>query len=76
LGPWDHDWDMFLGYFYDTIVRSHAPIFWLEVVLDSRLEYEYLGPLIEFLAFLVQTLCQKYSKYFRNSPAHSGDFPN
>jgi len=57
LGPWDHDWDMFLGHFYDTIIRSHVPIFWLEVVLDPRLEYEYFGLLIEFLAFLVQTLC-------------------
>ena len=31
LGPWDHDWGMFLGYFYDVIIRCHARIFWLEV---------------------------------------------
>jgi len=27
--------------------------------LDSRLEYESLEPLIDFLAFLIQKLCQK-----------------
>jgi len=31
----------------------------------------FLGPLIEFLAFLVQKLCQKYSKYSRKLP---GDY--
>jgi len=33
--------------------------------LVSKREYAFLGPLIEFLAFLVQKLCQKYSKYGR-----------
>jgi len=35
-----------------------------------------LEPLIKFLAFLVQKLCQKYSKYVRNSQGPSGDFHN
>jgi len=29
LRPGDHDRGMFFGYFYDVIIRSHAPIFWL-----------------------------------------------
>ena len=55
----DHDGGMFFGYLYDVIIRSHAPIFWLAVFLDSRAEYAFLELLIEFLAFLVQTLGQK-----------------
>jgi len=51
--PEDHDRGMFFDYFYDVIIRSHAPIFWLEVFLDSTQKYESLEPLIEFLAFLV-----------------------
>jgi len=34
------------------------PIFWLAVFLDSRAEYTFLEPLIEFLVFLVQKLGQ------------------
>jgi len=55
----DHDRGMFFGYFYDVIIQSNAPIFWLEVFLDFRLEYESLEPLIKFLAFLLQKLCKK-----------------
>jgi len=47
-----------------------------KVFLDSRLKYESLEPFIKFVAFLVQKLCQKNSKYFRNSLRHLGDFPN
>jgi len=35
----------------------------------------FLEPLIKFLAFLVQKLCQKYSKYARNSPSTFRGFP-
>jgi len=59
LGPWDHDWGMFSGYFYYVILRSHASIVWLEVIFYSWPEYESLEHLIEFVAFLVQKLCQK-----------------
>ena len=45
------------------IIRSHAPIFWLAVFLDSRREDAFLEPLIEFLAFLVQKLGQKTANY-------------
>jgi len=48
---------------------------WLAVFLDSRLKHTFLKPLIKFLAFLVQKLCQKYSKYVRNSQGPSEDFP-
>jgi len=37
LGPCDHDWGMFCGYFDDFIIRSDEPILWLKVLLDSRL---------------------------------------
>jgi len=50
---------MFFGQFYDVIILSHAPIFWLALFLDSRPEYAFLEHLIEFLAFLVQKLGQK-----------------
>jgi len=59
LGQWDHDRGMFFGSLYDVVIRSHAPIFWLAVFLDSRAEYAFLQPLIYFLAFLVQKLGQK-----------------
>jgi len=52
---------MFFGELYDVIIRSHAPIFWLAVFLESRPEYAFLEPLIEFLAFLVLKLGQKNS---------------
>jgi len=42
-----------------------VPIFWLAIFLVSKQEYAFLEPLIEFLVFLVQKLCQKYSKYDR-----------
>jgi len=32
-------------------------ILWLKDFFDSRLEYESLEPLINFLAFMVQKLC-------------------
>jgi len=53
LDQWDHDRDMFFGELYNVIIRSHAPIFWLAVFLDSRRKYAFLEPLIEFLAFLI-----------------------
>jgi len=70
-----HDGGMFFGYFNDVIIRSHAPIFWLVVFLDSRLHYESLEPVIKFLAFPVQKLGQKYSKYVRNVPRAFRGFP-
>jgi len=63
LGQWDHDKGMFFGELYDVIIRSHAPIFWLAVLLDSRQEYAFLEPLVEFLAFLVQKLGQKSANW-------------
>ena len=53
----------------------HAPVLWLAVFLDSWLKYAFLEPFIEFLAFLVQKLCQKYSKHVRNFPMTSRGFP-
>jgi len=39
------------------------PIFWLAVFLDTRREYAFLEPLIEFLAFLIQKLDQKIANW-------------
>jgi len=75
LGQWTHDGGLFFGKLYDVIIRSHATILWLAVLFDSRLKYAFFESLIKFLAFLVQKLCQKYSKYVRNSQGSSGDFP-
>jgi len=50
---------MFCEYSYDDIRGSSARIFWLKVLLDPALEYEFLEPLINFLAFLVPKLGQK-----------------
>jgi len=45
--------------------RTIEPILWLKVLLDSRLQYEFLEGLMDFLAFLVQKLWQKL---IRESP--------
>ena len=79
LGFWVHG--IMIGVCFVVILMtsssdSNEPILWLKAFLDSRLEYESLVPLIEFPAFLVQKLCQKKSKYFRNFLADLGDFPN
>jgi len=59
FGPWPHDWRRFCEYSYDVIRGSNGRILWLKVLLDPGLEYEFLKPLIDFLAFLVPKLGQK-----------------
>ena len=59
-----YEWGVFCGLFDDVIGRSNEPISWLKDLLDSRLLYKSSESLIDFLAFLVQKLCQKNSKYF------------
>jgi len=66
---------MFCGYSDNLIGRSNEPILWLKVLLDSRLEYESLEPLIDFLAFLVSVML-KNSQYSRNFLRNVRDFPN
>jgi len=74
LDPQGHDWSQFFGSFHDVIDRSNEPNLWLKVfwILGSNASLE---PLIDFLAFLVQKLCQKSSKYFRNSLGDQWGFP-
>jgi len=67
---------MFFGKSYDVIIRSHAPIFWLAVFLDSRAQYAFLKPLIEFLAFLVLKLGQITANWYKAFLNTFGDFPN
>jgi len=50
---------MFCEYSYAVIRGSNARLLWLKVLLDPGVEYEFLGPLIDFLAFLVPKLGQK-----------------
>ena len=59
FGPWPHDWRMFCEYCYNVIRGFNAQILWLKVLLDPGREYEFLEPLIDFLAFLVPKLGQK-----------------
>jgi len=42
--------------------RTIHPILWFKVFLESRLQYEFLEGLLDFLAFLVQTLWQNNQK--------------
>jgi len=44
------------------------PILWFKVFFYSKLQYESLEGLIDFLAFLVQTLWQNKHKLFREIP--------
>jgi len=59
FGLWSHEWRMFCEYSYDVICGSNLRIMWLKVLLDPGVEYEFLEPLIDFLAFLIPKLGQK-----------------
>jgi len=48
--------------------RTIHQILWRNVFLDSRLEYESLEGLMDFLAFLVQKLWQNQQKLIRGIP--------
>jgi len=48
--------------------RTIHQILWLKVFLDSRLQYESLEGLMDFLALLVQKLWQSKQKMIRGSP--------
>jgi len=56
----------------DIISWSNQPISWLIVLLDSRLEYQSLEPLVNFLAFLVPKLWPKKT----NCLEKPEDFPH
>jgi len=46
---------MFCEYSQDVILESNARVLWLKDLFDPGLEYEFLEPLIDFLAFLIQS---------------------
>jgi len=50
---------MFCEYSYDVSRASNVRILWLKVLLDPGLDYMFLEPLIDCLAFLVPKLGQK-----------------
>jgi len=47
---------MFCEYSYDVTCGSNSRILWLKVLLDPGVEYKFLEPLIDLLAFLVPNL--------------------
>jgi len=51
--------------------RPIEPILWLKVVSDSRLQYESLEGLMDFLACLVQKLWPHFRKLIREIPTNS-----
>jgi len=51
--------------------RTIYHILWLKVFLDSKLQYESLEGLIDFLVFLVQKLWQNKQKIIRGIPTNS-----
>ena len=51
--------------------RTIHRILWLEVFLDSRLQYESLAGLMDFLAFLIKTLWQNKQKLVKEIPINS-----
>ena len=61
-----HKWrcfSIFMAYFTWT----WKPIEWPKYFLETRLSYEFLDPLIGFLAYLDQKLCQKKQKVVKIS---------
>jgi len=55
--------------------QRQEPIFWLEILLETKLFYESLEGLIGFLAFLVQKLWPNKSKKIREIPRNPfGDY--
>ena len=48
--------------------QRHEPFFWLEFLLDSRLSYESLEGLTDFLAFLVTKLWPNFRKIIKEIP--------
>jgi len=55
--------------------RTIYQILLLKVFLDSRLQYESLEGLMNFLEFLVQTLWQSKQKIIRGIPTNSPGNP-
>jgi len=51
--------------------RTIHQILWLKVFLDSKLQYESLQGLMDFLAFLVQMLWQNKKKIIKRIPTNS-----
>ena len=50
--------------------RTIEPILWLKLVLESRLQYESVEDLMDFLAFLVQKLRQNKQNLIREIPTN------
>jgi len=45
---------------------SNGPTFWPKYFHETKLSYEFLEPLISFLAYLDQKLCHKSQKVVKN----------
>jgi len=55
--------------------RTNHHILWHKDFLDSRLQYESLEGLMDFLAFLVQKLWQNKQKIIRGIPTNTLENP-
>ena len=67
---------MVCEYSYDVIRGSNAWILWLKVVLDPGVEYEFLEPMTNFLAFLVGSKDRpERAKSFADILGHFRGFP-
>jgi len=58
-----------------TSSPNNEPKLWLKVWLDSRLEYESLEPLMDFLAFLVLKLWPEDPNLMRYMLSNLRGFP-
>ena len=56
-------------------LTDNEPKLWLKLWLDSRLEYESLEPLMDFLAFLVPKLWPEDPNLLRNMLSNLRGFP-
>ena len=66
---------LFFGFSFMTSSPNNEPKLWLKVWLDSRLEYESLEPLKDFLAFLVLKLWPEDPNLMRYMLSNLRGFP-
>jgi len=63
----------FHGLLYPALdAHRMGPRFWPKYFYETRLSYESLEPLIGFLAYLDEKLCQKKQKVFKNPTPKKG----
>ena len=64
-----HKWEgfrIFMAYLHGLGRPSNGPTFWPKYFYETRLSHESLEPLIGFLTYLDEKLCQKNQKVVKN----------